>query len=105
MDIEGSEWPVLKQLLQTDLLKYIKQLLFEIHTPVFADSSMTVNDYASVYNDLVILRDVWGYRLYREHHSNGCCGRFATLTPPHMIDNGKRKLCCYELYFLNSNFT
>ena len=103
IDIEGAEWPALKQILTTDIMKYVKQLIFEIHTPVFQGSTMTVEDYASIYNDLTELRDVWGFRLYKELHNNGCCGRFATLTPENMIIH-KRELCCYELYFVNINY-
>ena len=103
IDIEGAEWPALKQILSTHSMKYVKQLIVEIHTPVFRGGEMTVEDYTSIYNDLAELRDVWGFRLYMEHHNIGCCRSFTTLTPAKMINN-KHHLCCYELHFINSNY-
>ena len=74
-------------------------MIFEIHTPKFKDSPMTLQDYGQVYTDLMALQEVLGFRLYSEKHTNGCCGRFATLAI-----EGKRMLCCYELFYVNTNF-
>ena len=102
VDIEGAEWPFLHEFVTTDLSRSVRQLIFEIHTPVFKPNKMTVSMFATVYNDLKLLSEKHGFKLYHTLHNNGCCGRFATLTPQKMVT--KNDLCCYELYFVNTNF-
>lgn len=102
IDIEGAEWPFLHQFVNTTWPHQFKQLIFEIHTPTFKKTEMTVADYIAVHLDLAELQKHHGYRLYKIVHNNNCCGRFATLTPRGMI--GGKTLCCYELYFINPEF-
>ena len=96
IDVEGAEWPVLREMLANNSTDTVKQMIFEIHTPKFKGSSMTVQDYAQVYSDLSAMQSQLGFRLYEEKHRNGCCGRFARLTPI--------SRCCYELFYVNSRF-
>ena len=100
VDIEGSEWPFLTQVLTTNLLENVKQIIFEIHTPRIGH--MTVKDFAHLYNLLATLRQTWKFRLYY-YRLGKCCNGFSTLIP-HNVTGGMGELCCYELYYVNSSF-
>ena len=66
---------------------------------------MTVADYGQLHHDLTQLQEQLGFQLYMELHGNGCCGRFTTLTHPSVHKEKRpRHLCCYELFYVNSNF-
>ena len=106
VDVEGSEWPFLKQIVKSNInvLKNVKQLILEIHTPAKTSQNMTVAGYASIYNDIADLTKVLGFRLYQEHHGNNCCpAGYGLLVPASMMDDGKDN-CCYELFYLNANW-
>jgi hypothetical protein len=102
IDIEGAEWPFLHQFINTDWPRQFKQLIFEIHTPTFKGTPMTREAYDAVIKDLQLLQSKHHYRLYRELHNNGCCGRFSPLLPPGLL--GSRQHCCFELYYINPDF-
>ena len=64
VDVEGSEWPFLRQFIYSSAPRQIKQFSTELHTPVFKGTNMTVKDYAAIFNDVARLRDKYGYQLY-----------------------------------------
>ena len=103
VDIEGAEWPFLRQVLKTDKLKYVKQLIFELHTPIYKTDTLTVEHF-SIYNDLMEVKEKWGFELYLEHHKNDCCPMYGVIVPQEMVQGAKMDLCCFELFFLNKNF-
>ena len=79
-------------------------MIFEIHTPKFHGTNMTVNDYAKLYHDMNQLESKLGFQLYSVLNNN-CCRRFAILTHSEVIENErKRDICCYELFYVNNNF-
>ena len=91
---------MLREMLQKNSTDNVKQMIFEIHTPMLLPQVMTSAHLQQVLHDLKQLQDRLGFRLYNEKHSNGCCGAggFAALTKI-----GRRSLCCVELFYVNKN--
>ena len=102
VDVEGAEWPLVTHLIKSGVLKQIKQMALELHTPRVNEEQqpMSVTDYAEIYHGLSTLQSL-GLKKFLYHANNGCCGRFAELTPATLI---RKKLCCYETFYVNENF-
>ena len=104
IDVEGAEWPFLLQVLTTDHLKYIKQLIFEIHTPFRGKhSKLTLQHYMTIYNGLAAMREIWGFKLYKKPSSNNCCGNYPVLIPGAIIGSSE-DICCLDMNFINTKF-
>ncbi|XP_033744235.1 uncharacterized protein LOC117330126 [Pecten maximus] len=93
MDIERSEWQSLPNILETGILKDVKQFYMEVH---FLANSWSVNIFADY---LELLRQIhnMGFRLFWSH-------------PNQVPENvGKSEFndrivsACYELYYVNIN--
>lgn len=102
IDVEGAEWPMLKEMLAKHSSKNVKQMIFEIHTPKFKGDPMTVTDLGTLHHGLNALQEELGFKLWSEKHVNGCCGRFSALTSS-SITRGQT-LCCYELFYINNDY-
>ena len=98
IDVEGAEWPALTEMLAQRSTDNVKQMIFEIHTPMMLNNKMTSAHLGQVLLDLERLQSELGFRLFQEKHSNGCCGRFADLTR-----FKSRRICCVELFYVNIN--
>jgi hypothetical protein len=95
IDVEASEWPMLKEMLQFSSPQNVKQMIFEIHTPARRGQKLNLDDYSQIYQYMADLEEKLGFKLWTEQHSNGCCLKFAPLY---------KSLCCYELYYLNKKY-
>ena len=101
-DVEGAEWPLLVNLVQSGVLKKVKQMALELHTPrrLSEHQPMSVTYYAEIYDGLSKLRDL-GFLKFLYHANNKCCGPFLVLTP---VPINKETLCCYETFYVNGNY-
>ena len=101
VDVEGAEWQLITHLIKSDVHKHIKQIALELHTPRLnvERRPMTVTDYAEIYYGLKELQRL-GFKGFRHHANNGCCGKFAQLTPASIAG---KTLCCYETFYVNTN--
>ena len=95
--MEGAEWPALTEMLAQRSTDNVKQMIFEIHTPMMLNNKMTSAHLGQVLLDLERLQSELGFRLFQEKHGNGCCGRFAGLT---RLDGNM--YCCVELFYINA---
>ena len=106
VDVEGAEWPCFVDWLKTGILKNVKQIAIEVHTPKLraAYEIMSIEDY---------LRTAWileelqrqGFRKYLVDYSGGCCKRFSNWTRCcGRFSNWSRIsghiICCYEIFFI-----
>ncbi|EFA80773.1 hypothetical protein PPL_06359 [Heterostelium album PN500] len=91
MDIEGNEWPILKQWIESGILKKIKMLTFEVH---FWSSTHDIHTHLEWAKIIIALREQ-GFKL------------FGTRENPMSTDEDlgflKKSSCCYDLYWYNSN--
>ncbi|ELT90356.1 hypothetical protein CAPTEDRAFT_194070 [Capitella teleta] len=106
IDIESAEWPFLQDVISASgpsVLRNVKQMALEIHTPRWnrEKREMSQEDYAQIIHHFKVFTEKLGFRNFLHHTFNGCCGRMPTLTP---IKVGKKRLCCYETYHVNSRF-
>ncbi|XP_069130234.1 uncharacterized protein [Argopecten irradians] len=94
MDIEFSEWIAFPDMLETGVLKDVRQLYIEFHFKVDRGYFTVVAKYFKILNKLHEL----GFRLFWSH--------------PNQLKTNIRKSkyaerqvsCCYELYYVNINF-
>ncbi len=97
MDIEFNEWTSLLNMLEDGVLRYVKQLSLEIHTPevyLIARPS-TKEDFVRMYEPLLGLEKA-GFRKF--HFTYNSLGKYTSSR------TGKLRTCCYELYYININF-
>src|SRR6218665_2163311 len=93
IDIEGGEWPFLRDVVYSDPtgLSNVRQLFIELHTPrLRACSDMTAADFAEINDYMRRLRDDLDFYLYKNVQRNFCCGRFSNFMPP-----GVPEKCCH----------
>ena len=85
MDVESSEWPLLKQVLNTNILDNVGQLYFEFHD-------------GNKLERIQLLRKLYdrGFRIFWSHRNP-----FPVLVSP--IDGGFTSRG-FEVYFINTNF-
>ena len=106
IDVESSEWPFLQDVTSAEgpsVLRNVKQLAIEIHTPRFTSENraMSVEDYAQIIQHFTLLSNKLGFKNYYYRHDNNCCGTFTPLTDRAVTGS---HLCCYEIYQINSAF-
>ena len=96
IDIEYNEWDSFQAMFDENSLKNVKQFAFEIHTNELHNKrTSTVKHFVSYYKTLRKL-ELLGFRKWL-HHSNPF-GRYQSTR------TGKQQTCCYELYYVNTNF-
>ena len=96
IDIEYNEWDSFQAMFDENSLKNVKQFAFEIHTnELHNKQTSTVEHFVSYYKTLRKL-ELLGFRKWL-HHSNPF-GRYQSTR------TGKQQTCCYELYYVNTNF-
>ncbi|XP_059153097.1 probable methyltransferase-like protein 24 isoform X2 [Physella acuta] len=108
MDIEFSEWEVLRQAVRDNSLKYVKQLAFEIHTPeMYRIFKLKKNpppprtqqndksDFLRMFDTLKALEEL-GFKKF-----NYRLNPFGEYTS---VYSRKVRSCCYDLHFINVNF-
>jgi FkbM family methyltransferase len=66
-DIEGSEFKVLPKLLNSEYLKYIKEIHIEWHERFFLDNTIEYNNICNLKNDIINLMRYHNIAYY-EHH-------------------------------------
>ncbi|KAI9010698.1 hypothetical protein DFJ74DRAFT_317243 [Hyaloraphidium curvatum] len=95
IDVEGFEWAVLREALDSGVLEHVEQLLFEIHLwdglGPFASKEARIEVLKQWYRILAELEDVWGFRLFYVH-TNG-------MSTAVDWDLGYRIHCCYEVAY------
>ncbi|XP_055872914.1 uncharacterized protein LOC106063978 isoform X1 [Biomphalaria glabrata] len=108
MDIEYSEWDVLRQVVRDGALKNVKQLAFEIHTPelfrIYKEKGKSFperlgeKDRADFVVMLETLRslETLGFRKF-----NYRLNPFGNYDSPY---SSKVRSCCYDLHYINTNF-
>lgn len=108
MDIEYSEWDVLRQVVRDGVLKNVKQLAFEIHTPelfrIYKEKGKSFperlgeKDRADFVVMLETLRslETLGFRKF-----NYRLNPFGNYDSPY---SSKVRSCCYDLHYINTNF-
>ena len=90
IDIEGWEKPALEQIVTTNVLQNVMQLVFEIH--LFWYDILGVYDFFSILFEVEQL----GFRRYH-YHRNPDCVRVSQNT-------GLNRSMCHELFYVNVNF-
>ena len=97
LDIEHNEWDCFHTMLKEGVLRHVKQLIFEMHTPEVYSvrRPSTKEDFIRM---AAILRGLeeQGFRRYHFHYNP-----FGMYTS---IRTGKSRTCCYELYYVNVNY-
>ena len=96
VDVEGAEWPFLRNVVAEDLdqLNSVRQLMMEIHSPRFKPRQMSREDAAEMFFYVQSLKDR-GFTVFRHREHNGCCRKFAKMMPPGVHDN-----CCQETFYV-----
>ena len=104
VDIEGSEWPFLRDLLAKEATSHIKQLIIEIHTPRTRSEGIesTVQDYAELHDYIEQLEKL-NLRIYHHNSVNNCCGGFQVLVNS-AVRGMNGPICCYEIFLVNGDF-
>jgi len=95
LGVEGSEWVALETMLDEQMLRRVKQLAIEIHTPEIYRVKSSIYDlvrYSAVLRQLELV----GFRKW--HWNFNIWGFFPAR------DSSKYLSCCYELVFININF-
>ena len=102
MDIEDSDWPVLRDIVESgEASMFIKQIALEMHSITLRDERVKLSDYLTMLKIMHSLEEA-GFRKYLVHIRNNCCGRFSVVVTSDVSKlNG---LCCYEIFFVNSKF-
>ncbi len=97
VDVEGAEFAVLREMVDSGIHRQVKQLAVELHTPRMRkrQEAMSAIDYGEIYDLLYDLEGV-GFVQYLHNATYDCCGKFTRLT-------GDTK-CCVQLYFVNSKY-
>ena len=96
IDIEYNEWESFNALFEEGTLKYVKQFAFEIHTQELAGGTPTrVDQFISYWRTLDKLQQI-GFRQWHNHYNP--LGQYMSSR------TGRTRTCCYELYYVNTNF-
>ncbi|XP_012945209.1 uncharacterized protein LOC106013592 [Aplysia californica] len=100
IDIEYSEWAVLKTALREGSLQHVKQLGFEMHTrrllhPGKRPRDEEKLDFVHMYETLRQL-EIVGFRKFN-YRKNPFGNYYSNHT-------GKERSCCYDLHYVNSDF-
>lgn len=101
MDIEYSEWDVLKSIYKENSLHNVQQLGFEMHSRELfrvskIDMPTTKEDFVRMYKLLRPLEEKFNFRKFN-YRRNPFGDYKSNIT-------GKSRSCCYELHYLNMNF-
>ena len=101
IDIEYSEWDVLKTIYQENSLKNVQQIGFEMHSrELFRVSKIDMptkkKDFVKMYELLRPLEEEFNFRKFN-YRRNPFGNYKSNIT-------GKSRSCCYELHYLNMNF-
>lgn len=103
LDVEGAEWPFLRDVLLRDNehlspLQVVRQLLVEFHSPRYARRHTQLGA-ADLVQMIFYVRRLQrlGFTLYAAHTNNNCCGMFVPMMP-----RGVHEVCCAEAFFLNT---
>lgn len=101
IDIEYSEWEVLKTIYEENSLLNVHQFGIEIHSrELFRGSKIdmpsTKRDFFRMYELLRPLEDKFNFRKFN-YRRNPFGDYKSNIT-------GKSRSCCYELHYLNMNF-
>lgn len=88
MDVEGSEWESIPQMISSGALKRVKQFAFELHVGQYEDDA-----YRFKYS-LTFLRALYdeGFRIYWVHKN---------LIHRYTTKKGKQRASYFEIYMLN----
>lgn len=101
IDIEASEFPAIRDILNSGVYKQVKQVAIEVHTPRIKrrKREMDILDYAEIYQ---LFKDweVAGFKQWDTQYNN-CCFYFSALVSEKIAG---KKLCCYENYYINKDF-
>ncbi|XP_077998655.1 putative methyltransferase-like protein 24 [Glandiceps talaboti] len=93
IDIEGQEYRVFPQMLESGVMKNIRQLVFEIHLSPELDKIRLWKTYV----DIKKMMTMYGFELWSIHPNEVVkkldFGKYAGMHP-----------CCYELSWINTNF-
>jgi hypothetical protein len=100
IDAEGAEWPFFRNMIEEepDQLDSVRQLILEIHTPRVPPQRMSVDDMIEIIYYARRLSDL-GFVVWRNRHSGSCCGAFAPLMPPGVVEK-----CCHEIHYVNRRY-
>ncbi|XP_060073318.1 uncharacterized protein LOC132553123 [Ylistrum balloti] len=93
MDIEGSEWLAVPNILETGILNHVKQLYLEIHVSV---NNRRARDWIPKLDLLRQLHDV-GFRLFWSHPNQVHYNTAISIYTKRHVSS------CYELYYVNIN--
>ena len=103
MDIEFSEWPALYDIIKSGVIRHIRQLALEVHTPEMdkpwrPDNACTWCRWDTLSFMLRVLIDLHnaGMSLYYSR-TNYRVEFISALTRRH-------RYCCYNLHFVNTKF-
>lgn len=101
IDIEYSEWEVLKSIYQEMSLHNVRQFGFEMHSRELfhaskIDMPTTKEDFVQMYNLLSPLEDKFNFRKF--NYRRNPLGEYKSNI------TGKLRSCCYDLHYLNMNF-
>ena len=101
IDIEYSEWEVLKAIYQEKSLENVQQIGFEMHSrELFRVSKIDMptkkKDFVKMYELLRPLEEEFNFRKFN-FRRNPFGNYKSNIT-------GKSRSCCYELHYLNMNF-
>ncbi|KAK7482162.1 hypothetical protein BaRGS_00026627 [Batillaria attramentaria] len=101
IDIEYSEWEVLKSIYRENALRNVQQLGFEMHSRELfrvsqIDMPTTKEDFVRMYDILRPLEEKFNFRKFN-YRRNPFGNYKSNIT-------GKSRSCCYELHYLNMNF-
>jgi hypothetical protein len=100
IDIEYSEWNSFEAVLKDgNILPYIKQLVFEIHTnelPGLRGIKSSVADFRRYHGILRGIEEA-GFKRWRHHYNPW--GKYLSRR------TGMQRTCCYELFYINSRFS
>ena len=103
LDVEQSDWPVLKDIIDSgEASMFIKQIAIETHSVTFKHENVHLGDYLTMLKIIHSLEQA-GFKKYLVHARNNCCGVFSVMVTKEVGKTGK-DLCCYELFFVNSRF-
>ncbi len=106
LDVEGGEWPVLRNLVDSGVHKKVKQIFLEIHAPRVATNLLTgteeavsVLDLAEMWQTLHDLEKA-GFQMHAAR-SKSCCDTFAVLKTNPLMGQGDKPKCCFRVVYVN----
>ena len=98
-DIEFNEWSCLCTMFSEGVLHNVRQLVFEIHTP-----EVRIISHRSCLQDLHDMAEMLleieriGFRRFHYHPNIWPDSNYRS------VRTGKQRSCCYELFYINTNF-